>query len=197
MPTVFLPTFRPSGADRRAKPRDPIARRDPIAVCSLGSSRRSLATGRSTRGRAKLPTTWGNPHRSHPGGAAVMPTRPKVTKVRHWGRRRRKVPWGRHSRPLFAKYRSDQRSPWVRLAHFGRAAKRAPCAFTETAVKRALRAVRAAGETPGRIVVTKDGFAIELGDGSATTKHPIPPPADEENLWDKKLLIAAGPDHKP
>jgi hypothetical protein len=40
---------------------------------------------------------------------------------------------------------------------------RRPCAFTEADIKRALRAIRAAGETPGRIVVGKDGgFTIEI-----------------------------------
>jgi hypothetical protein len=81
-----------------------------------------------------------------------------------------KVTWGRHSRPLFAKYRSDSaRFPSrLRMASSSlRCAKRAPCPFTETAVKRAIRAVRAAGETPGRLVVTKDGFALELGEVSS------------------------------
>jgi hypothetical protein len=77
-----------------------------------------------------------------------------------------KAPWRRHSRAILARARHQHstvttngrpRGPCLRMA-----AKRAPCAFTETAVKRAIRAVRAAGETPGRMVVTKDGFAIEF-----------------------------------
>jgi hypothetical protein len=103
----------------------------------------------------------------------------------------RKVTWGRHSRPLFAKYRGQALvSPWPPRS-LRMACKRSPCAFTETAVKRALRAVRAAGETPGRLVVTKDGFAIELGDSG--TARPgcdaIATPRAAANLWDELLGV--------
>jgi hypothetical protein len=80
-----------------------------------------------------------------------------------------------------------------------RMAKHAACAFTETAVKRAIRAVRAAGETPGRVVVTKDGFAIEIGgvlhsdtggglandDGDGDHDNP-------ELMWDKLTGLTKG-----
>ena len=69
-----------------------------------------------------------------------------------------------------------------------RLCSRHPCAFRETDVKRAIRAVRAAGETPGRLVVTKDGFAVELlsAAGAADTAgNPhIRASAAAANTWD-------------
>jgi hypothetical protein len=70
-------------------------------------------------------------------------------------------------------------------------AKRAPCPFTETAVKRAIRAVRAAGEAPARVVVTKDGFAIELANGTSAEQSAVPPSVTggEVSLWDRLLGV--------
>jgi hypothetical protein len=43
-----------------------------------------------------------------------------------------------------------------------------PSAFTQADIRRTLKAARDAGEIPGRIVVTREGFAIELGAGHST-----------------------------
>jgi hypothetical protein len=51
------------------------------------------------------------------------------------------------------------------------------CAFKETDVKRALRATRAAAETPARIVVTREGFAIELAQQGELLEKPRAPSA--------------------
>jgi hypothetical protein len=114
--------------------------------------------------------------------------------------RLRKAPKGRprHARAILLRYRQRGCASWgqavvsppllrslrssasIRLA----GAKRAPCAFTETAVKRAIRAVRAAGETPGRLVVTREGFSVEFAtDGAAGDPH-IRPSTAAANTWD-------------
>ncbi len=53
--------------------------------------------------------------------------------------------------------------------------RRRPCAFTAAEVKRALRAIEAAGWTPGRLTVARDGssWSIELVDGGR-----VAPPDD-------------------
>jgi hypothetical protein len=56
---------------------------------------------------------------------------------------------------------------------------RRPASFTEADIKRALRAIRAVGEIPGRLVVGKDGgFTIELAPSPSPS---APPPVND---WD-------------
>jgi hypothetical protein len=157
----------------------------------LASLRRGQrGTGWTADAPGPLRTLQAYRHRAHSGPWRLR----KALKVR----------WGRHSRPLFAKYRSD-RGPApssLRVPRSIRMARRAPCAFTETAVKRVIRAVRAAGETPGRIVVTREGFAVEIkkpgassatdDSGGAAAPAVVPRGVAEANLWDQ--LLGVSPD---
>jgi hypothetical protein len=59
---------------------------------------------------------------------------------------------------------------------------RRPCAFTEADVKRAIRAVRAAGEVPGRVLIdTRTGIVtVEVVTGSPSSPGKVPNPWDED-----------------
>jgi hypothetical protein len=123
--------------------------------------------------------------------------RNRPVRGRSWRLRKRpKVIWGRHSRPIFAKYRSAAGSPrplWPPRSR-RRMGMRRPSAFTQADVKRAIRGAMAAGVTPGRIVVTRDGFAIEIGQGTATNGDAAAAtPGDDVNLWDEILGVQEPP----
>jgi hypothetical protein len=118
---------------------------------------------------------------------------------RTWGRswRLRRAPRGRsrHARALFAKYRSDQSrpavSPWSVLRS-RRMMMRRPSAFTETDVKRAIRGAMAAGVTPGRVVLTKDGtITVEFATDGTPGGTAAPAAVTGVNLWDE--LLGANP----
>jgi hypothetical protein len=103
-------------------------------------------------------------------------------RTRAHSRRLRRAPKARprHARAIFAKYRGSASVSHRFLSRLeGRKlGMRRPSAFTQADVRRALRGAVAAGVTPGRIVVTRDGFAIEFG----ASVSAIAPAADHEDV---------------